>query len=266
MDVFISYGEYGGAHFAEHLKDGLERMGLSTFVARRDIRPWEKFKEVIDEAIDNCRKFVVILTPDACKSEYVMYEIERAITKKKSIIPCKQRQTSYEDIPKHVRERQMIKFDDKHDLFLNVWYYIRPPKLPVRRGVDYKLVVDKVYTNIDEKKVPTKREADYKLIKNYPLGDTEITYIPVKGKPRKLKCIIKGVLRHTRKISFGGYHALTVHIIVMLCPKCVKETSISHTFTVGRRDKHTGVPVYVTCKEGHIFALHKSLDWMLDKP
>lgn len=143
MDVFISYGEHGGAQYAEHLKDGLEKMELSAFVAKRDIPVGDEWEKVINKAIDDCENFVVILTPDACVSDYVLHEINRAKNGAKRIIPCKPERSDENDIPEDIRGLHRIDFKNEYELFSEVWYTIKPSiSIPT-------IVQDSIATNVD---------------------------------------------------------------------------------------------------------------------
>jgi hypothetical protein len=115
-NVFISYGAEDGEEFAEHVKTVLELVKIPSFVARSDIYVGGSFSDIIDEEIDNCTHFVVILTEAACRSSYVTYEIARAIIKKKRIIPCKYQTVDIDKIPVAIRDRQYFKFETKETL------------------------------------------------------------------------------------------------------------------------------------------------------
>jgi len=117
-DAFICYETTTGLGYAKHLKEALRKMGKTAFVAEEDINRGERWQEIIDEAIRECKYFIVIITFPALKSEEVEREINLAQSFNRSIIPCKEGQVyrswlSYLPI---INELQQIEFEDKDEL------------------------------------------------------------------------------------------------------------------------------------------------------
>ena len=65
----------------------LNRNGIRTWMAPGDIPPGSKYAAEINRAIKHCACFILMLTNDAQKSQWVEREIERAINYNKMIIP-----------------------------------------------------------------------------------------------------------------------------------------------------------------------------------
>lgn len=83
--VFISYS-HSDKEYATKLADSMAKRGLPVWIDNR-IDYGERWVEVIQEQLDNCSVFVVIMTSQAFKSAWVQNEVLRALDKKKKIIP-----------------------------------------------------------------------------------------------------------------------------------------------------------------------------------
>src|SRR5262249_48630000 len=67
----------------------LEAQGITCWIAPRNVPPGAKYGEAIVHAIENALALVFIFSEHSNASEQVMNEIERAVSKKKSIFPLK---------------------------------------------------------------------------------------------------------------------------------------------------------------------------------
>ena len=90
-DIFISYRRNGGEHTAKIIKDSLTEQGYSVFFDVESLRSGN-FNTKLYSVIDECRDFIVILSPDALErcndpSDWVRREVEYAIEKGKNVIP-----------------------------------------------------------------------------------------------------------------------------------------------------------------------------------
>ena len=90
-DIFISYRRNGGEHTAKIIKDTLTEQGYSVFFDVESLRSGN-FNTKLYSVIDECRDFIVILSPDALErcsdpSDWVRREVEYAIEKGKNVIP-----------------------------------------------------------------------------------------------------------------------------------------------------------------------------------
>jgi TolB-like protein/Flp pilus assembly protein TadD len=83
--VFISYSSADAA-LANRLCDAVEASGIPCWIAPRDVRAGEVYADAIVQAINACRAMVVLLSKTSLESSHVLREIERASSKKRSII------------------------------------------------------------------------------------------------------------------------------------------------------------------------------------
>lgn len=88
MRVFISHSSKN-SELAEELCGSLESKGFSCFLAPRDIRSGCEYAEEIVNGIDNSEVVVLLLSEASNSSPHVLREIERAVSKKKTIIVYK---------------------------------------------------------------------------------------------------------------------------------------------------------------------------------
>ena len=75
--LFISYkrGTSGIIPLMERLRGEHYRLWYD----KDDIHAGENWRESINRGVDTCDAVIVGLTPDACRSEFVQYEVQRAI-------------------------------------------------------------------------------------------------------------------------------------------------------------------------------------------
>jgi WD40 repeat protein len=84
QEVFISYSIQDKS-IAQTICTVLEEVGISCWIAPRDIPAGAEFEVAILDAIDLSQAIVVILSSSANASPYVMIEVNRAFTKRKAI-------------------------------------------------------------------------------------------------------------------------------------------------------------------------------------
>lgn len=84
--VFISYTTCNKVQTTE-IRDYLERQGIACWMGNRDIPGGANYTKEITTAIRECEVFVLILSAEAQKSEYVFRELDFAVKQKKSVIP-----------------------------------------------------------------------------------------------------------------------------------------------------------------------------------
>jgi hypothetical protein len=84
--VFISYAT-DDAPSAVSIRDALEAAGIACWMAPRDIAPGADYAEQIIDAIEACAVMVLVLSETSNQSRYVRNEVERAIAKRKTVIP-----------------------------------------------------------------------------------------------------------------------------------------------------------------------------------
>lgn len=90
-DIFISYRREGGESAAQTIYDRLTEIGYHVFLDRESLNSGD-FDTRIYSVIDQCRDFLVILSPDAltrCQDagDWVRREAEYALLKEKNVIP-----------------------------------------------------------------------------------------------------------------------------------------------------------------------------------
>jgi len=92
-DVFISHSSID-KQVAEALCSALEDAGVRCWIAPRDILPGLDYGQAIIEAIELCPLMILILSSHSNASPQVLREVERAVSKRVSIVPFR-----IEDIP-----------------------------------------------------------------------------------------------------------------------------------------------------------------------
>ena len=78
MNVFLSYAK-ADERLAKKIREGLEQAGLTVWDYRREILPGDLWTEKATQALRGSNAMVVLLTPDAIRSDQVRWEIEYAL-------------------------------------------------------------------------------------------------------------------------------------------------------------------------------------------
>src|ERR1700712_2122154 len=83
QDIFISY-RWGSEkenrqEYIEKLSTALEKLGLDCFIDNKTLTTGDNVQESIVKAISRSRMFVLIVTDDITKSEWIPLEIEQAV-------------------------------------------------------------------------------------------------------------------------------------------------------------------------------------------
>jgi hypothetical protein len=86
--IFVSHGSENREQ-ANELARYLEARGLSIWIAPRDVRPGVDYSEALQEAIEQCSAFLVLVTDKANRSPYVRVETELAFSLEKPIFPVR---------------------------------------------------------------------------------------------------------------------------------------------------------------------------------
>jgi hypothetical protein len=82
-DAFISYSSADAA-WAARLKAELERHGLKVWIDSDELRPGDPIVETLETALNECRSFLLIVSPSSIKSQWVREEYHRAVSLAKS--------------------------------------------------------------------------------------------------------------------------------------------------------------------------------------
>jgi DNA-binding winged helix-turn-helix (wHTH) protein len=83
--IFISYSHNDSA-YTHKLANSLEERGFEVWIGER-IDYGTRWPHVIQEHVDGCSAFVVVMTPNSYESEWVQNELVRAKRKRKPIFP-----------------------------------------------------------------------------------------------------------------------------------------------------------------------------------
>ena len=86
--IFLSHGSENRDE-ANALTRYLEEQGLKIWIAPRDVRPGVDYSEALQQAIEQCSAFIVLVTDKANKSPYVRVETEMAFSLHKPIFPVR---------------------------------------------------------------------------------------------------------------------------------------------------------------------------------
>jgi hypothetical protein len=87
-DVFISYSATD-RQTTDAIMTELEERGVHCWIAPRDILPGTPYGQAIINAINQCKGMVVVFSSNSNTSEQVMQEVERAVSKRLTIIPLR---------------------------------------------------------------------------------------------------------------------------------------------------------------------------------
>ena len=77
FDAFLSYSRSDVA-MAVKLKQALETRGLRVWMDRDEIRPGNQFVADIESALEICKSYLLLVSPNAVRSQWVAEEYQRA--------------------------------------------------------------------------------------------------------------------------------------------------------------------------------------------
>jgi hypothetical protein len=107
-DIFISYSRRD-QEFVTRLASDLDAQVAGVWFDQSAIQAGEKWHDEIMEGIEQCKAFVLVLSPDAMKSRYVREEVNKALELGKTIFPILYRPANWTDeIGALVREIQTL--------------------------------------------------------------------------------------------------------------------------------------------------------------
>ncbi len=115
VNVFISYSR-DDHYVASTLVKRLETIGFHAWVDFKGIVGGDEWKQSIDKALDTSVACLVLLTPESVASEWVRYEIARALEKNCSVIPLMIRTCV---MPKNLEAIQYVDFRTDADTGFN---------------------------------------------------------------------------------------------------------------------------------------------------
>jgi hypothetical protein len=78
MKIFLSYAD-ADRSYAQRLASELTREGYQVWDAAQEVQPGENFSLKIGEALEQSKAMVVLLSPDAVKSQWIRREVQFAL-------------------------------------------------------------------------------------------------------------------------------------------------------------------------------------------
>jgi len=109
--IFISYA-HEDKDFAFNLASNLKLHEVSVWIDYQGIRVGDRVDDVIENEILACSEFLVVLSPDARKSDWVKNETQFALNEKKPVLPLLYRQCR---IPVNLTTVRYVDFTSNHD-------------------------------------------------------------------------------------------------------------------------------------------------------
>ncbi len=113
--AFFSYSREDSA-FALRLAGDLKAAGADVWLDQLDIKPGQRWDRAVEEALGQCVRMLVVLTPAAVDSTNVMDEVSFALEERKTIIPIVHRDCA---IPFRLRRLQHLDFRQDYTRALN---------------------------------------------------------------------------------------------------------------------------------------------------
>ncbi len=113
--IFISYSRID-TEFVTRLTKDLDAQGLDVWMDQHDIGAGQRWDSVIQNALEACGLFVIILTPSSVASENVLDELSFAINEKKRIIPILLQPC---EIPYRIARVQFVDFTKNYQTGFN---------------------------------------------------------------------------------------------------------------------------------------------------
>jgi hypothetical protein len=108
--AFFSYCRED-SDFALRLAGDLKAAGASVWLDQLDIVPGQRWDRAVEDALANCARMLVILSPASVNSTNVMDEVSFALEEKKTVIPVMYRDCT---VPFRLRRVQYVDFRQDH--------------------------------------------------------------------------------------------------------------------------------------------------------
>jgi hypothetical protein len=110
--VFISYKRNtANKRFVNKMTEYLEEAGFDVWIDTEELRAGQDWRDAIDQAIRDALAVIVILTPEAVKSQYVTYEWAFAFGIGTDVIPVMYKTT---DLHPRLAGRHYLDFTGPH--------------------------------------------------------------------------------------------------------------------------------------------------------
>jgi len=109
--AFFSYAR-DDSQFALQLAKDLKLSGAPVWLDQLDIHPGQRWDKAVEDALANCTRLLVILSPSSVDSTNVMDEVSFALEEQKTVIPVLHRMCR---IPFRLRRVQYVDFRGEYD-------------------------------------------------------------------------------------------------------------------------------------------------------
>jgi formylglycine-generating enzyme required for sulfatase activity len=90
---------------------GLEDRGFAPFLDRHDIKPGEPWQARLGGLIEQSDTVVFVISPESVKSERCVWEIEKALSLSKRLLPVIYKSVLDSEIPPELSKLQFVRFD-----------------------------------------------------------------------------------------------------------------------------------------------------------
>ena len=123
FDVFLSHSSVDKP-WVIHLKDALQRYGVSVWLDRDEIRPGDLFVKALEAGLEQSRAVALIVSPEAVASGWVEEEYARAVSlahnkqRALQLIPVLLRDAT---VPGFLQSRHLVDFRDERMYAQKVW-------------------------------------------------------------------------------------------------------------------------------------------------
>jgi TIR domain-containing protein len=139
-EAFVSHSSADRA-FVERLAIELQRHGVPYWYSRRNILGAQQWHDEIGQALTRCDWFVLMLSPNSVKSQWVKHELVFALNEKRyenRIIPCVVRKCDVNKLSWTLPSFQFIDFSKSFEqgvrALLKVWSIGYQPPPPAGRS------------------------------------------------------------------------------------------------------------------------------------
>jgi hypothetical protein len=117
VKIFVSYSNIDGPDIADGISKLFSKPQYDVFISNINIRPGNLWEKEIQDNLENCDIFIIIVTRGVLNSKYVEEkEIPKAIELKKRIIPCRYYSIPITQLKWGLEQIQNIEFNDTPDL------------------------------------------------------------------------------------------------------------------------------------------------------
>jgi TIR domain len=112
LSIFISYARTDSS-FTDRLEADLQARNFYTWVDRRKLEGGQVWLDELENAIERCHVLLVVLSPNAVKSDYVRMEYRYAQKLGKSVIPLEYQ--SCQKVPIDLNSLQWVSFTGEYE-------------------------------------------------------------------------------------------------------------------------------------------------------